>query len=515
MSTELNKKPQPAPLTADAINAAKSGAAEEGDAKYAHVKTRRSSAALRGAFWSAVNATVPTMLNSLVFIVSSRYLMPHDFGIIALAVSAISLATAIAPAAFGEALIQQLNIRKSHLDTVFWLCISAALLIYGILVAFSPLIATTMGQSAVADFLPILGLKLIFDLAAVVPNALIARAMSFHLIAMRTIVATMISSVICIGMLLSGYGILALAISLLAVSVTSSVATFWGAKWLPGFEIKMQALRDLARYGFFASANRSLQVMNLDQLLIGSLINPTALGIYNFAKRLFQIINDVIAGALTSVSHALLSSLQDEKDKVREAFLLATYGSSVVSFPAFVGLAAIVGDAIPLVFGPQWSDAIWPTRWFCVFGLMSCIGVIQSSLINSQGRSDWWFYYQLFKQALTVATILFLINKGIAYIVMAIALQALMLWPVTLMMVSKIIKLKITSYLRQFLTPVLASVIMLISIFLIGYFIQEISPIIRLIVEIIFGVIVYALSIFFLSRHKIIMITNILLHRKK
>jgi O-antigen/teichoic acid export membrane protein len=513
MSTELNKESQPSALIADAISADQSGAVAEGDAKYAHIKTKRSSAALRGAFWSAINASVPTLLNSLVFIVSSRYLMPHDFGIIALAVSAISLASAIAPAALGEALIQQLNIRKSHLDTVFWLCVGTALLIYGVLVAFSPLIAQAMGQQAVATFLPLLGLKLLFDLAAVVPNALIARAMSFHLIAMRTIVATLISSVICIGMLMSGYGIWALAISLMAVSMTSCIATFLGAKWLPGFDIKIQSLRDLAHYGFFASANRFLQVMNLDQIIIGSLINPAALGIYNFAKRLFQIINDVIAGALTSVSHALLSSLQDEKDKVREAFLLATYGSSIVSFPAFVGLAAIAGDAIPLVFGAQWSEAIWPTRWFCVIGLMTCIGVIQSSLINSQGKSDWWFYYQLFKQALTIATILFMLDKGVTYIVMALALQTLILWPITLVMVEKIIKLKITTYIRQFLAPLFASLIMLISIFLISYFIQEISPITRLIVEIVIGMLIYALSIFILSRNKITMIINVFLHR--
>ncbi len=508
MSTELNKESQPSALIAEVISTGTSGEAVKGDVEYAHVKTRRSSAALRGAFWSAINASVPTLLNSLVFIVSSRYLMPHDFGIIALAVSAISLASAIAPVALGEALIQQLNIRKSHLDTVFWLCGGTALLIYGVLVVSSPLIAAAMGQPAVADFLPILGLKLVFDLAAVVPSALIARAMSFHLIAIRTIVATLFSSAICIGMLMSGYGIWALAISLLAVSMTSSFATFLGAKWLPGFDINIQALRDLARYGFFASANRFLQVMSLDQIIIGSLISPAALGIYNFAKRLFQIINDVIAGALTSVSHALLSSLQDEKDKVREAFLLATYGSSIVSFPAFVGLAAIVGDAIPVVFGAQWSEAIWPTRWFCVIGLMSSIGVIQSSLINSQGKSDWWFYYQLFRQILTIATIFLFLDKGITYIVMAIALQTLVLWPITLIMVEKIIALKIAIYFRQFLAPLFASVIMLAFIFLIGYLFHGVTPIIRLVVEIGVGATVYTLSIFLLSRERILMIVK-------
>lgn len=483
------------------------------DSKYAHVNTDRSTAAVRGAAWSAINSFVPTLLNSLVFVVSSRYLMPHDFGVIALAVSVVSLASAIAPAALGEALIQKLNIRRSHLDTVFWICISSALLIYGVLVALSPIIAARMGQQAVSYFLPVIGLKLLFDLSAVVPNALIARAMSFHLIAMRTIVATLISSVICISLLIAGYGIWALAISQLAVSVVSSIAAFLGAKWLPGFAIRIQALHDLFQYGLFASGNRFLQVMNLDQIIIGSVIGATPLGIFNFSRRLFQMLNDVIAGALTSVSHALLSSLQNDKEKVREAFLLATYGSSIISFPTFVGMAAIVGDAIPLVFGMQWTEAVSPTRWFCLIGLMSCIGVIQSSLINSQGKSNWWFYYQLFRQILTISTILLLLDKDINFIVMVMALQTVVFWPITLVMVSKIVNLKITTYFSQFLEPLLASAIMLITVLLIAYFMQGASPIIRLIIEIAVGAMSYGLSIFMLSRERIMLIMQSLLKK--
>lgn len=487
----------------------------EGDSKYAHINTRRSSAAVRGAAWSAINSFVPTLLNSIVFIVSSRYLMPHDFGIIALAVSAVSLASAIAPAALGEALIQQLNIRRSHLDTVFWICISSALLLYGVLVVFSPIIAAKMGQQAVLDFLPVLGLKLLFDLSAAVPNALIARAMSFHLIAMRTIVATVISSVICISLLMTGYGIWALAISQLAVSIVSCVAAFLGAKWLPGFDVRIQALRDLSQYGLFASGNRFLQVMNLDQIIIGSVIGAAPLGIFNFSRRMFQMLNDVIAGALTTVSHALLSSLQNEKEKVREAFLLATYGSSIISFPAFVGMAAIAGDAIPLIFGVHWTEAVWPTRWFCLIGLMSCIGVIQSSLINSQGKSHWWFYYQFFKQGITIATIFLLLDKGISYIVMILALQTVILWPITLVMVSKLLSMKITTYFRQFFEPLFASAIMLMIILLFDYFPQEISTSSRLAAEIALGMIVYMLSIFMLSQEKILIIIRTFLKRNK
>ncbi len=487
----------------------------EGDSKYAHVQTKRASAALIGAFWSAINAVVPVLLSSIVFVVSSRYLLPHDFGVIALALSVVSLASAVAPAALGEALIQQFNIKKSHLDTVFWLCITSAIIIYGLLLLLTPIVVEKINQPEVSIFLPLLGLKLIFDLAAVVPNALVARAMSFHLIALRTIVATVISSVICISLLLNGYGIWALAISQLAISIASCIGVFWGAKWLPGFDLGLNELKDLRKYGFFASGNRFIQVMSLDQIIIGSFIGAAPLGIYNFAKRLFQMLNDVIAGALTSVSHALLSSLQNESEKVRDAFLITTFASSIVSFPAFIGLALVVGDVIPLVFGAQWIEAISPTRWFCLIGLMSCIGIIQASLINSQGKSNWWFYYQLFRQVLTISTVLILFNKGVNLIVMVMALQTVIFWPITLVMVSKIINLKVTTYFRQFLEPFLASAIMSVAVLLIAYCMQEYPQQIRLLAEVTVGGLSYCISIFYLSKDKLLGVIKNVLDNKK
>jgi teichuronic acid exporter len=480
-----------------------------------HIKTGRSAAAVRGAFWSAVNVIIPTALNSAVFIVSSRFLTPNDFGIVALAMSFVMFASAIAPAAYGEAIIQLAKVSRAHLDSVFWMCSLSGVAIYILLVAFARTIASVSGHITILEFLPVLGLRLFFDLGAVVPNALIARSMSFHIIALRTTIATLVSSAVCIALLTMGYGIWALAISQISVSATSGVAAFIGAKWKPGLQFKFEAIKELSRYGIFASGNRFLQFMNLDQIIIGSFIGTAPLGIFNFARRLFQILNDVIAGALTSVSHTLFSSLQDEQAKMREAFLMATFGSSILCFPAFMGLGAVAATAIPFIFGPQWMGAITPTRWFCVIGLMSCIGVIQSSLINSQGKTNWWFYYQLFRQALTLVTIVLLRNSSVNVIVMNIAIQVIIFWPVTLFMVSKLIDLNVVYYFKQFFEPFLASLMMLVAVLFIGKLLQTAPPSVQVTTQVIFGTVAYGMSIFALSKNRVILIAQTFLKRRK
>lgn len=99
-------------------------ASEADEIVFDHLSENRSRAALRGAFWSALDTLIPTALNSLVFVVTSRFLLPQDFGLVALAFAIVSFTAGFGPTAFGEALIQQKSIRRSHLDTVFWLSFS-------------------------------------------------------------------------------------------------------------------------------------------------------------------------------------------------------------------------------------------------------------------------------------------------------------------------------------------------------------------------------------------------------
>lgn len=490
-------------------------ATEADEIVFEHLSENRSRAALRGAFWSALDTLIPTILNSVVFIVTSRYLEPKDFGLVALAFAIVSFASGFGPTAFGEALIQQKSIRRSHLDTVFWMTVLFAALIYVILLVGANPLAHAVGHDEIAGLLTIIGLKVFFDMMIVVPNALIARTMAFHLAAARTAIATSISAVICLSLVLAGYGLWALAIAQIAAPAAACIAAFWGARWLPGMRIRMASLKELLHYGVFASGNRFLQTMNLDQMIIGTLISPAALGIYNFARRLFDMINQVVAGGLTSVTHVLLSSLQTDKDKVREAFLMATFGCSLVSFPAFMGLASVADDAIPLIFGQHWESAIWPVRFFCVIGLMSGIGIVQASLITSQGRSDWWFYYQLVRNIVTILTVLLLYQYGVSTVVCVMMLGVFALWPITLYMVSKLIGLSVAQYFGQFLRPTAAYLGMLAVIMLASSAMSDWQPAIRLVIDIAVGGITYCALIYLMCRDRIMFLVKTTLKARR
>ncbi|MBB4955112.1 O-antigen/teichoic acid export membrane protein [Agrobacterium vitis] len=485
------------------------------DIVFAHLTENRSRAAVHGAFWSVLDTLIPNLLNSAVFIITSRYLLPHDFGLVALALSVVSFVGSVGPTAFGEALIQQKTIRKSHLDTVFWLCLLSAAALYSVLALAAPFMSSELGHESIAGLIMVVGLRIFFDLSGVVPNALIGRTMSFRLAAIRTAIATLVSGTLCISLILSGFGLWSLAIAQVAAPMASCLASFWGAGWVPGFRIKLSSLKELLHYGVFASANRFLQAMSIDQLVIGALISPAALGVYNFARRLFDMLNGIVAGGLSPVSHVLLSSLQHDRSKVRDAFLMATFGCSLVSFPAFMGLAAVADDAIPVVFGDHWTAAIWPVRFFCVIGLMSGIGTIQASLITSQGKSNWWFYYQLLRNIITILTVFLLYPYGITTIAMGLMIGTLCLWPITLWMVTRIINMSVAVYFGQFLRPAAAYCVMLVAVLGCGHQLQDWPAVARLLIEIGVGAVVYLGVVSLLCRERLIFLVQTILRRRQ
>ncbi|WP_208347601.1 lipopolysaccharide biosynthesis protein [Pseudaestuariivita rosea] len=482
------------------------------DGHFGHLRKGRSIAALKGVFWSAINTVVPTLVTALVFLLSSRLLTPFDFGVVALATSMVSFAVALAPAAFAEALVQRSQIEARHTDSVFWLCMGAAVLLFFPYLIFAGWLAGWADEPLLQALLPFLGLKILFDLGAAVPTMLLVRVMKFRQVAMRTAIASLCGAGVCIALLLTGFGLWALAASQITTSFVTMVVAFWTSGWRPGRTLHLSALRDLLKYGTFTTGDRFLNLFNIDQLLIGLLVSPAILGLFNFAQRLFALLNNLIAGALSSVSHSVLSSMQAEPEKMRQTFLMSSYASSVVAFPLFAGLAVVAPQAVPLLFGAQWTPAVLAVQAFCVIGIMASISIPQAALIKSQNKAQWWFFYQLVQKLGNVAVILATFTYGLDAILIGIAAKTVLIWPVSVYLTCRLLQTGALRYLISYLPPVLATLAMGVVVYLLPGWLDLTPGWASLCAQVAGGIVLYAILITALSvgklRHMIRILKN-------
>lgn len=425
-----------------------------------HHRSGRARRAYTGVLWSGVNGLLPAISGLIIFLVVSRVISPAEFGFVSFAVAVVSAIGAFSPGGFGDALVQRLDLGPEHLNATFWLCLAWGGGLYALTVLLIGPIAGFLGDPMLAELVPVVGLRLILDLAAVVPSAILSRKMQFRQMAVRTLVSSIVSLVVCLAVLWLGYGLWALVISQLIGAVVVCLVSWLSVSWRPSWGIDRQSLRELMRFGGFASASRLITTVNVDQLLIGTFLGATALGLFSFARRIFLMLNDVLTGALASVSYPLLSSLQAEPEKLREAYLATTFLSSVLSFPIFIGTALIADQIIPLAFGSQWQGATLALQAFCSIGLLSCIGILQASLIRAKGRADWWLWYQIIQQALTAGVVLGLYPFGVSAVVIGIAAKTWLVWPFVAMLVGRMLDLSFLRYFAQFAAPLLACLAM-------------------------------------------------------
>lgn len=476
----------------------------------------KTASAVRGVFWSSINVIVPTAAGFLIFIVVSRYVGPAEFGAVALATGIVAVASILLPLGYGEALIQRQELSEDHLSTVFAVGLVCSTLAYGLLFLSRHALAAFFQLELLSQLLPVVGLKLFLDALVIAPQALITRRLSFRLIAGRTAVATFMASVVSITLAVSGYGLWALVVSQLVASSTSLVATAWGARWWPSSRPSLAALASISNYGLFSSATKALQMLTTqaDAAFVAHALGVGQAGIYSFARRLFQLMTDVISGSLGTVAHPLFSSIQDDVARVRRGFLLATFLSSACAFPIFVGLALIADDAVRLVFGPLWADAVWPIRIYCVLGLMTATGVIQAGLILSRGLASWWFYYQLVSATATLVLLIGAARFGVIVLLAAITLKTAFIWPFAVAKSARIIGMSVPHYLSQFIAPVLASGIMAAAVWFARPTMADIGPTASLFLEVVIGGAVYVIALGAMAGRRLRDIVSIVVLKK-
>lgn len=425
-----------------------------------HLSTGRTRAAFLGAFWSLFHTVLPSLSAALVFFVSAAFLAPADFGQLAIAAGIVSIALAVSPAAFGEALVQREHLAPGHADAVFWLNAGLAALYTAGLVVAAPGIAAWFDIAELGWILPLLALKVPFELLAAVPSAMIVRAMAFRLLALRTAIGTGVGLILAVALLLLGHGILSLVVSQIAVSATTFAVAFRTARWRPGLSGRPSHIRELARYGLFASGQRLLTMVRADHLLLGALGGAALLGLLVFAQRIFALLSSLAGGALSTVSHVVFSSMQNEPAKARHAFLLVTFAAAGVGFPAFAGTALVIDDVVSAWFADDWTAALPAAQLICLAGVIATLGIVQSAVVRGRGHADWMFWYQLAQEASTLLAIALAYRYGLEAVVLAIVAKTALIWPVSVAMCLRLLACPLADYVRAFAGPAMATLAM-------------------------------------------------------
>ena len=222
----------------------------------------------------------------------------------------------------------------------------------------SSLVAAYFNEPRVAGVVAWLSLTCLFNAVAAPGNNLLRRKLDFRTINIIQIVSYVLGYLV-VGVTLAylGAGVWALVCAWLAQSGSAMVLTFLRSP----HSLKLLFWYDGARRStavgttvFFTNLCNWL-LNNIDRLFLGRFLDAHAVGVYTVGYNLANTPNSLFLTALQPAFLAAGARLQDDRRRLREAYLSIQATTWIVIGPAFVLLAVVAPDLIKVLYGSRWD----------------------------------------------------------------------------------------------------------------------------------------------------------------
>jgi O-antigen/teichoic acid export membrane protein len=160
------------------------------------------------------------------------------------------------------------------------------------------------------------------------------------------------------------------------------------AAWRPRLRYRHSAMQDLYTFGagMFVKNLLIYGTDKIDLMIIGKRLGPTALGFYEKAFHLMDIAVRELSNKMSMILFSAFSKIQDDQQKIRDAYNKVIMTLSLLCFPVFFGLILVAPAFIAVVFGEKWLPGAVPLQILCVAGILRMHLQVTSTIVNALGK---------------------------------------------------------------------------------------------------------------------------------
>ena len=162
---------------------------------------------VKGVGWSFIDNLSSSGITFLVGLVLARLLTPSEYGIMAILTIFIAVSNSIVDSGFSNALIRKTDARRVDYNTVFLFNLLVSGLLYVVLFLAAPAISRFFKEPLLVEVMRVIGWVLVINALAIIPRTLFVKEVNFKTQTKVSLIASISSGVIGIGMALAGLGV--------------------------------------------------------------------------------------------------------------------------------------------------------------------------------------------------------------------------------------------------------------------------------------------------------------------
>jgi O-antigen/teichoic acid export membrane protein len=371
--------------------------------------------AVNAVLWSSMERLSGQLIRFVIGVILARLLMPAEFGLIGMLAIFMGVAQVFVNCGFGEGLIQKQNTTHRDECSVFYLNIVFGMFAGAVLYAEAPWIAAFYRQPILVSLTRLMALDVVINSFGIVQTMLLTKEIDFKTQLKVSVIATVISGGIAVGMAVQGFGVLSLAAQVLIGDALRVIFLWAFHAWRPSAVFSLASLRELLPYGsrMFASGLLNTIFTEIYTLVIGRIYAPAALGLFTRARQMQQLPVDNLCSIVGRVSFPVFAAVQHDKAHLKRGLRKAARGLVMINFPLMIGLAVVARPLVLVLLTKKWEACVPYIQLLCVGGALYPLSLIHLQALAAMGRSDLFLRLEVIKKVVLAISVAITFRYGV------------------------------------------------------------------------------------------------------
>lgn len=451
---------------------------------------------LRGSMWAVATNWGQRVLGLVNTIILARLLAPEDFGLVAMAALVLGFLNMFSEVGTGLHLLRQPEATREHCDTAWTIGILRGLVVGAVLAALAPFGALYFNEQRVVPIILVLAINTVLVGTYNIGLVLIRKELDFFKDFLFFIVSRVFLLIVTVGLAIWLRSYWAIVLGNFIGTIFDIGLSYRIHPYRPRFSLakaKEYINFAMTTIPFFVAAYLTMRV---DAFVVGRLAPAAVLGIYNLSAELATMLTSELVNQLGRALQPSYAKLLHDRKKLVEGYVNSVSALATISIAFGFGLFAVSHDFVALVLGSKWLDSIPLLEWLAIGGSFRAIGnSLGGGILMLSGHEraatvlKWislWVY--------TAGSVSGMILGGVLGVAIGIVVASALIIPISMSIVMKCYRLKISDYLKVLWRPLAAGVAMVLVVRLTHFPGIELVSL-RLFVDVVIGAIVYVLTL--------------------
>lgn len=413
--------------------------------------------------WNVGGAFIASTLGLVTKIITARILFPEDFGLFAMAFIVLGFLGIFVGFGMLSTIIYKQDDPQRILNVAFILSLSSGIILSTLGYFSSGFVASFFNEPGLKIIIKVLSIVLILDSISCVLYAVLLKDLNFKRKTIADILSIIVYSVTVIILALTGFGVWSLVIAYITQHVSLVLFLWVACPRKPTFQIELSIAKEVFHFGKYVTSAGFFAwiITSVDNIVVGRKLGNENLGYYSFGFNIATLTVVAFTHLITGVFHPIYAKVQDDAQKLKEAYLKPLEWTLLLIFPISMGLFLLADMITITLFGEKWIPMIPILKILAVYGILRTVCAIIAQLFEAIGKPFLATRIVFMELVILVVLISSLISFfGLIGVAFAVILARGIAMIVYLYEINKLLEIKIKTYFLLLSRKMIATLIM-------------------------------------------------------